>query len=326
MKKIYIYVAVLIFGIISACTQDNDKLTESNLNTETPDLNSTDLWLRENITNPYNIDVNYQWDEGRVDLDRYLFPPTLKKVVPIMKVVKKVWIDTYTELGGEDFVKIIAPREMVLVGGTNLNPSGTRTLGFAEGGKNIVLFETDLIDVKNKSQVTRFIQTIQHEYTHILNQQVRYDEEAFKQITPSGYTAQWFNPANEEERFDIANSLGFITDYARLNEGEDFAEMVETILTNNAAEYQQILDNIKAKIISNAVSTALSNLDSDATQAEIDAATQGATITATPQAENAIALIKAKEAIVAEYFKKSFDIDLYELQQLATDNILEAIK
>ncbi|OAD43112.1 hypothetical protein LPB303_13575 [Polaribacter atrinae] len=243
-----------------------------------------------------------------------------------MQVVKKVWIDTYTELGGEDFVKIIAPREMVLVGGTNLNPSGTRTLGFAEGGKNIVLFETDLVDVKNKSQVTRFIQTIQHEYTHILNQQVRYDEEAFKQITPSGYTAQWFNPANEEERFDIANSLGFITDYARLNEGEDFAEMVETILTNNAEDYQEIIDNIKAKIISNAVSTALSNLDSDATQAEIDAATQGATITATPQADNAVALIKAKEAIVAEYFKKSFNIDLYELQKLATDNILEAIK
>ncbi|WP_341220958.1 substrate import-associated zinc metallohydrolase lipoprotein [Polaribacter atrinae] len=326
MKKIYIYVAVLIFGIISACNPDEDKLTDSNLNTETPSLNTTDEWLRDHITIPYNIDVNYQWDEGRVDLDRYLFPPTLEKVVPIMQVVKKVWIDTYTELGGEDFVKIIAPREMVLVGGTNLNPSGTRTLGFAEGGKNIVLFETDLVDVKNKSQVTRFIQTIQHEYTHILNQQVRYDEEAFKQITPSGYTAQWFNPANEEERFDIANSLGFITDYARLNEGEDFAEMVETILTNNAEDYQEIIDNIKAKIISNAVSTALSNLDSDATQAEIYAATQGATITATPQADNAVALIKAKEAIVAEYFKKSFNIDLYELQKLATDNILEAIK
>ena len=41
---------------------------------------------------------------------------------------------------------------MVLVGGTNLNPSGTRTLGFAEGGKNIVLFETDLVDVKNNAK------------------------------------------------------------------------------------------------------------------------------------------------------------------------------
>ena len=326
MKKKYLYIAILFLGVITACNQAEDKITESNLDTETPDLNATDLWLRENITTPYNIDVNYQWDEGRVDLDRYLYPPTLSKVVPIMKVIKKVWIDTYSDLGGEDFVKIVAPREFVLVGGSNLNPSGTRTLGFAEGGKNIVLFETDLVDVKNKSQVTRFIQTIQHEYTHILNQQVRYDEEAFKQITPGGYTAQWFNPADEEERFDIANSLGFITDYARLNEGEDFAEMVETILTNNAEDYKQIIDNIKAKIISNAVANALDNLDAGATQAEIDAATQGATVTATPEADNAIALIKAKEVIVAEYFKKSFNIDLYELQKLATDNILEAIK
>ncbi|WP_165732519.1 substrate import-associated zinc metallohydrolase lipoprotein [Polaribacter sp. 20A6] len=326
MKKKYLYIAILFLGVITACNQAEDKITESNLDTETPDLNATDLWLRENITTPYNIDVNYQWDEGRVDLDRYLYPPTLNKVVPIMKVIKKVWIDTYSDLGGEDFVKLVAPREFVLVGGSNLNPSGTRTLGFAEGGKNIVLFETDLVDVKNKSQVTRFIQTIQHEYTHILNQQVRYDEEAFKQITPGGYTAQWFNPADEEERFDIANSLGFITDYARLNEGEDFAEMVETILTNNAEDYKQIIDNIKAKIISNAVANALDNLDAGATQAEIDAATQGAIVTATPEADNAIALIKAKEVIVAEYFKKSFNIDLYELQKLATDNILEAIK
>ena len=60
--------------------------------------------------------------------------------------------------------------------------------------------------------------------------------------------------------------------------------------------------------------------------AEKEAATEAATITATPEADNAIALIKAKEAIVAEYFKKSFNIDLYELQKLATDNLLEAIK
>ncbi|QTD38619.1 hypothetical protein JL193_04905 [Polaribacter batillariae] len=326
MKKTYMYIAVIIFGIISACSSNEEKLTESNLNTETPELNATDVWLRENITNDYNIDVTYQWDEGRVDLNRYLFPPTLENVIPIMKVVKKVWIDTYSELGGEDFIKRIAPREMVLIGGFNLNPSGTRTLGFAEGGKNIVLFEVDEVDVKKKDDVTEFIKTIQHEYTHILNQQVRYDEEAFKQITPGGYTAQWFNPANRQERFDIANKQGFITDYARLNENEDFAEMVETMLTNNATEYQALLDNIKNGIIKNAVEKALDDLGSGATQAEKDAATQAAKITATPEADNAIALIKAKEAIVAEYFKKSFNIDLYELQKLATDNILEAIK
>jgi substrate import-associated zinc metallohydrolase lipoprotein len=326
MKKINIFLAVIVFVIMNACNSEEDKLKDSNLDITTPVLNTSDAWLRENITNPYNIDVTYQWDEGRVDLNRYLFPPTLDNVIPIMKVVKKVWIDTYTELGGEDFVKKIAPRELVLVGGLNLNTNGTRTLGFAEGGKNIVLFEVDLIDVKSKEGVTEFIKTIQHEYTHILNQQVRYDEEAFKQITPSGYTAQWFNPANRTERFDIANKQGFITDYARLNENEDFAEMVETLLTNNAAEYQTILDNIRGKILQNAATAALASLPATATQAERNAAARAAAVTALPDANKAIALIKAKEAIVAEYFRKSFNIDLYELQKLATDNILEAIK
>lgn len=326
MKNVYIFLAVIMFGVFTACSTSEEKLTESNLNTETPELNETDQWLRENITNDYNIEINYQWKDGRVDLDKYLYPPTLERVIPFMEIVKKVWIDTYSEIGGEDFIKKIAPRELLLIGGYNINSSGTRTLGFAEGGKNIALFEVDLVNLKSKSGVKQFIRTVLHEYTHILNQQVRYDEEAFKQITPGGYIAQWFNPSDFTERTDIANKLGFITDYSRLNENEDFAEMVETILTNNAEEYQEILDKIKQKIIDNAVDTALDNLSSNASNAEKEAATEAATITATPEADNAIALIKAKEAIVAEYFKKSFNIDLYELQKLATDNILEAIK
>lgn len=325
MKNIQLYIATLCFGIFLGCSSNEEPITESNLDLSTPNLNATDIWLRENITIPYNIDISYKWDEGRVDLNRFLFPPTLENVIPVMKVVKKVWIDTYAELGGEDFVKHIAPREFVLIGGSNLNPSGTRTLGFAEGGKNIALFEVDLIDVKNKESIKRFIQTVQHEYTHILNQQFRFNEESYAQITPSGYTSQWFNPGNRTERFDIANKAGFITDYARLNESEDFAEMVETILTNNATEYQAILDNIYDRIIGNAVNNALEDLG-DATAEERDAARRAATITATPEAENAISLIKQKEALVAEYYKKSFNIDLYELQKVATDNILEAIK
>lgn len=326
MKNIKFYIVTICFGIFLACNNNEEALTESNLDISTPKLNETDTWLRENFTNPYNIEVTYQWDEGRVDLNRFLFPPTLESVIPIMEAVKKVWIDTYAELGGEDFVKNIAPRELVLIGGLNLNPSGTRTLGFAEGGKNIVLFEVDLVDVKSKEGIKEFIKTVQHEYTHILNQQFRFDEEAYAQITPSGYTSQWFNPGNRTERFDIANKDGFITDYARLNESEDFAEMVETILTNSAEEYQAILDNIFSRIINNAVNTALNNLDDDATEAEQNAAREAATITATPEAENAISLIKQKEALVAEYYKKSFNIDLYELQEVATNNILEAIK
>ncbi|CAL2081451.1 substrate import-associated zinc metallohydrolase lipoprotein [Tenacibaculum sp. 190524A02b] len=323
MKKIYLLMA--ISGLLFSCNPTDEKLEGSNLDINTPNLNTTDQWLRDNYTTPYNIEVTYKWDEGRVDLNRYLHPPYLENVIPVMEIVKTIWLDTYSQVGGADFVKKIAPRELVLVGGKNLNEDGTRTLGFAEGGKNIVLFEADLIDLKSKASVIRFVETIQHEYTHILNQTVRFDEEAFKQITPADYTAQWFNPANETERVDIANSLGFISDYSRLNHTEDFAEMVTALLSNSATEYAALLSNIRTRIINKAVTEAVAALGSGATAAQIQIATDAATVTATPNADKAVSLIRQKEAIVADYFKREFQVDIYELQRVASENILKAI-
>lgn len=65
--------------------------------------------------------------------------------------------------------------------------------------------------------------TIQHEYCHIINQKKPYSTE-FGKITPN-YTSVWANYRNDE-----ANELGFITNYARANDVEDFAEMTSTML------------------------------------------------------------------------------------------------
>lgn len=319
-KTYYIFLVILVIGLIKACNPTEKELTNSNLDINTPKLNTTDKWLRENFVYPYNIEVTYKWDEGRVDLNRYLRPPTLENVIPVMNIVKTIWLDTYKEVAGENFVKKIAPRELVVIGGYNLNENGTRTLGFAEGGKNIVLFEADLINLKRKKDVVEFIRTIQHEYTHILNQTVRFDEEAFKKVTPENYTAQWFN-----EDIDDSNKLGYITNYARLNHIEDFAEMVATLLTNSAQEYATILKNIKETIIKNAVRKAIEKLGRNPTQEQIRIATDAATITATPEANKAVNLIQQKEKLVANYFKKDLGIDIYELQQVTYKNTLEII-
>ena len=279
MKKlVYIFVFLLV---INGCSEEKP-LTESNLNTETPVLNNVDIYLRENFTTPYNIEVFYDWNPNKVDFNRFLFPPTVEKVVPAMEAIKTIWLDTYNEVAGENFVKLIAPREIVLIGGINLNPSGTITLGLAEGGKRITFFNTDLVDLKDKEELTRFVSTIQHEYTHILNQTVPYDRETYEAITPSGYTAQWFN-----ESIATARELGFITDYARSNEDEDFAEMVTALLSNSNAEYNAIIDGISSN------------------QAKTD--------------------IRAKEALVVEYFKTEYNIDIYELQRVAAGNVLKVL-
>ena len=213
---------------------------ESQLDFSTPSKTDLDKWIGTNFLIPYNINVYYEWNQNLVDNSKYLFPPKLDKVQPAMEVVKKIWIDSYTTIGGINFVKKIAPREFVLVGGVNLNTNGTVTLGLAEAGQRVTLFEVDNLNKKNRANVIEFIHTIQHEYVHILNQTKPFDEQAWSKLTPSGYTTSWYNEETANSR-----NLGFITSYARLNIYEDFAETAATILNSSKAEYDAILAGVK---------------------------------------------------------------------------------
>ena len=195
-----------------------------------------DIWIDRNYTNPYNIEVIYKWEAGLTNQTRYLLPPHVDSVKSVLNVLKKVWIDTYTQLGGADFIKEIAPRQITLIGGVNRNPSGTVTLGFAEAGKKISLFQVNLIQNKNRESITQFLKTVQHEYGHILNQTKPFDL-AYGKITPEGYTAQWFNESNSSSREE-----GFITAYARANPSEDFAEMISEMLIRSRLEWSQLID------------------------------------------------------------------------------------
>jgi len=222
------------------CHRGDDGVSPgSYLSAAPPARNPLDNWILENYVKPYNIDVTYKWAESLTEGERFLYPPILDSVQPALNIVTKLWIEPYSSMDPY-LVKRVAPRQLVLVGGRNVDPSGTFTLGLAEGGKRISLFEIDLLAKNNRSNIARFIHTIQHEYVHILNQTKPFDEKNYGQITPSGYTGQWFNrPANETYLRD-----GFITAYARSNEREDFAEMASTMLDMSRDEWNKFLKDL----------------------------------------------------------------------------------
>ena len=240
IKYTTITVLFLTFATIVSCAND-DQTGESQLDYTQPTKTTLDNWIDINYLNPYNINVQYKWNQNTVDNSRYLFPPLVSSVQPALEIVQKIWLDSYKAIGGADFVKKIAPREIVLVGGVNLNSVGTRTLGIAEGGQRVTLFETDYIDRTDRANITEFIHTIQHEYIHILNQNKPFDEKAWTAITPVGYTADWYNYS-----IPASNELGFITSYARSNINEDFAETASVILISTKAEYAAFLAGIKS--------------------------------------------------------------------------------
>ena len=277
-KKIILFSAIVLLG---ACSGE-EALKESQLDVSIPAMSTLDKWIETNYVNTYNIKVQYKWDQNVVDNNRFLYPPIQAQVQPALEIVQKIWLQSYSTIAGADFVKKIAPREFVLVGGRNLNTTGTITLGLAEGGQRITLFETELVDKKNRDNVKRFVHTIQHEYIHILNQYKPFDEKTLSKITPTGYTSNWYATSTT-----VAREEGFITDYARSNINEDFAEMASTMLVNSKAEYDAILAGITS------------------VKAKAD--------------------IKAKEAVIVKYFKDAYNIDFYKLRDQAEKNTLAVI-
>jgi substrate import-associated zinc metallohydrolase lipoprotein len=235
-NKIKIIVLCVLVLTLNSCTQDATTLGPSVLDSTLPLKTELDVWIDNNYVTPYNIEVLYKWNKNAVDNNRYLFPPTQKQVQPALEIVQRIWINSYSEVGGANFVKKIAPRQLVLVGGLNLNQNGTILLGLAEAGQRISLFNSDLVDKTNRTNVTQFVQTIQHEYIHILNQTKPFDEKNFGKITPAGYTANWYATSTA-----VARSQGFITDYSRSSVIEDFAEMAATMLTSSKVQYDAII-------------------------------------------------------------------------------------
>lgn len=240
MKKIKFLFLLLPFVITVSCNKEEDlSAIVEGLGGEKINKLPIDDWLAQNFTKPFNIEVKYRWDPFEVPLDRTLVPPLVSKVQPTMEAVKKIWIDPYIKVAGEDFIKRFCPKQYVLVGSANWNTDGTIVLGTAEGGRKVILYQINDFDKKNIPVVKEMLHTIHHEFAHILHQNILYPI-AYKQITPGTYTSNWYNISEEE-----ALNFGYVTSYSMLNPDEDFVEMVATLLVDGQATFDARLATLK---------------------------------------------------------------------------------
>ncbi|WP_282016438.1 zinc-binding metallopeptidase [Marinifilum flexuosum] len=290
MKK---YICFLMLGVLlfSSCDSDED-LGESLIDTSTPELNETDQWIRENFTIPYNIEVKYRFDDAEVDNGKVLTPAKLEKVRPFLEAMKTVWIDPYALYGGEDFVKMMVPKLLVLVGSHNYNKNGSIILGQAENGRKVTIFDINYFDPADKTIMDRIFSTMQHEFGHILHQNVMYPLE-YEKITP-GYTTAWMNYGKSD-----ALVMGFITAYSMNNPNDDFVEMIAKMLTKSREEWNEYVE-----------SAYVSSWDPDYELL-------------LKQKEEGIAKIRQKEEMVVNYFLQVWNIDLYDLQAHVHDVMVE---
>ena len=238
MKLILKITAIVLTISVFASCEKKDDLDTSNLlglGGDTWTKGAIDKWLYDSMTKPYNVDVKYRWDPWEVDLSATLVPPEESQVIPVMSIVKQIWIDPYNaETGSENFIKKFAPKYFVLVGSPQYDFNGNEKLASAEGGNKIVMFVVNRFDKTNISELRMTLHTIEHEFAHILHQNILYPQE-FKNITP-GYTSTWFNIRDQD-----AQSQGFATAYSMLSPDEDFVEMVATMLVEGKARFDELV-------------------------------------------------------------------------------------
>lgn len=251
-----------------------------------------DKWLDDSLVTPYNIAVSYKWNQFEFsDLTKILTPTDEAKVIPMMSTIRRTWIDPYLQVAGLEFFNKYSPKFFILSGSYQYNSNGTFVAGQAEGGRKVVLFGSNYFRVKgmegynpatDSSYVKLIvIRAIQHEFGHILHQNIMYPAE-YKQISKGKYQgANWIN-------YNDSTSLrdGFISAYAMSGFDDDFVEMISLMLVEGKAGFDNMVNSIP----------------------------EGTSDNGTTKAEAQLAL-RTKEAAVVDYYKKAWKIDFYDLQK-----------
>lgn len=241
MKR-YIFVIMMALGagmaLVSCSNNDPDSATI--FPTDSPERDAFDLWLQKNYTSPYNIDFKYKMEDIESDYTYTLVPADSAKSAKLAILVKYLWLDSYAEVMGQDFVKSYVPRVIHLVGSPAYNSNGTMVLGTAEGGLKVTLYMvnnlTNSVLTNYDTMTTYYFHTMHHEFTHILNQKKPYDT-SYDKITESGYVSgNWYQVEDAE-----AHGKGFVTPYAMSEGTEDFAEMLSSYITKSEAQWQAII-------------------------------------------------------------------------------------
>ena len=208
--KNYILYILLFTVILGACKKSDGPLdvdlTKYNADNYIPDP-VIDKWLTDSLNIPFNIQTVYRFERNLTDVSRNISPVELDRVLPTMRAVRNIFLKPYEKVAGITFIKKLTPKQFVLYGSPSYNDNGSIVLGTADGGRRVVLYELNGINLNSGESVRRVMRTIHHEFTHIINQNVAIPP-SFETISKADYTTDWTGSANTAE---LAKELGFIS-------------------------------------------------------------------------------------------------------------------
>jgi len=279
MKKILLFLPILVL-IFSACKDENPDLDNSIFDdTVIKEKNKFDKWLDDYFVKPYNIRVIYDYVDIYSNYNYDLIPADFEKAKELTMAVRYLWIEVYEEILGGAFFREYAPRILHYVGNPGWKSNNSVVLGEAEGGLRVSFFNVNSIVTGDASTYMRFVKTMHHEYAHIFQQKIATDP-SFDQITPGMYVSDNWTSVSEIDAW----RGGCISPYAASSPREDWVELFSIFVINTPEWW----DNMLARA------------STDASGNPADGAN----------------LINKKFEIVYNYYKDSWDIDLYEMRDI----------
>jgi substrate import-associated zinc metallohydrolase lipoprotein len=202
-----------------------------------------DTFVKVNFQEPYNVRYMYKMQDMSLsssDLQKNLTPCSYDKSVDLATLAKYLWFDVYKELANqhEIFLKKYSPRIIHIIGSKSLNVSqGTETLGVAEGGLKISLYNANNLSVDDIDMMNEyFFKTMHHEFGHILDQTISRPV-LFNLLSNGQYDASgWTNTPDS-----VAAGRGFVSPYASSMAREDWVEVLANYVTRDTLSWNILL-------------------------------------------------------------------------------------
>ncbi len=239
-------ILVLMLGAFTSCSDDGMD-TESIITIDkNQQVTEFDKWLAENYVEPYNIRVQYRYQDRESDMNFYEVPADYDCSIVMAHLLKYLCLDAYDEVAGVEFTRAYFPKLIVFSGEFKYAANGTMELGSAEGGKKITITGVNRVNYYKylpDGLNYYYFKTIHHEFTHILNQTKPIPTE-FQLVTGTAYVGDQWTSYDETGSWNPTYTnfkRGFITAYAMKEYREDFAEMVATYLFSSKDTWNRLL-------------------------------------------------------------------------------------
>jgi len=250
MKK-YLYICCALLGIscLAGCEKSELDSTSIFKNKTWPDSTKYtyqfDCWLNENYIKKYNIDFRYELADESTDMNYQLVPAGYEQSQITAHCVKYLWLDVYQkQVPNVNFLRSYSPKIINILGCPAINAAqGTETLGVAEGGYKITLYNMNKMDEwlpkdgskPNIAMMNKYIfHVMHHEFSHILHQNKSFPKE-FELISSGQYDSQNWQYMSDT----AAYHKGFVTPYSCSEAHEDFVETISSYITDSIGQWKE---------------------------------------------------------------------------------------